>query len=319
MTSISFPDHRVSEPTRGSETHLALFYASTDEYLDGVMRFITPALEAGEPVAIAVPGPKGDLIRKQLNGHASQVEMLDMYELGRNPARIIPAVEGMLARHNGSFLHYVGEPIWSGRSREEICEATRHEALMNLAWPGARIRVLCPYDTTSLDPAVLEDAERTHPHLVQNGVVAPSPLYNGPLVPVACKDPLPEIPGEALTLGFALHNLYMVRTLVSDMAEDAGLSDERASDLVLAVNELATNTIRHAGGEGTLHAWRQFDRLVCQVDDEGYIEDPLAGRRMPLTEVAGGVGLWMVNQVCDLVEVRSDATGTTVRVHVLLD
>src|SRR5437879_10711221 len=105
------------------------------------MRFVEPALEAGEPVAIAVPGPRAELLRESFNGHA--VELFDMIELGRNPARIIPAVESMLATHDGRLLHYVGEPIWAGRSHEEIREATRHEALINLAWPGAHIRVLC--------------------------------------------------------------------------------------------------------------------------------------------------------------------------------
>jgi anti-sigma regulatory factor (Ser/Thr protein kinase) len=30
----------------------------------------------------------------------------------------------------------------------------------------------------------------------------------------------------------------------------------------------------------------------------------------------GGYGLWLANQVCDLVQVRSSPAGTTVRLHV---
>jgi anti-sigma regulatory factor (Ser/Thr protein kinase) len=49
------------------------------------------------------------------------------------------------------------------------------------------------------------------------------------------------------------------------------------------------------------------------------IEDPLGGRRVPSPDAAGGMGLWLVNQLCDLVEVRSTAQGTTARVHISLN
>ncbi|MGE5617378.1 MAG: MEDS domain-containing protein [Candidatus Woesearchaeota archaeon] len=130
-------------PGRGEagRTHQALLYRGDREYLDSVLRFITPALAAGEPVAAAIPPSRGELLRRGLGGDAAKIEILNMFELGRNPARIIPAVERMLAKHSGSRLHYIGEPIWPGRSAEEEQEATRHEALINLAWPGAPIRV----------------------------------------------------------------------------------------------------------------------------------------------------------------------------------
>src|SRR5947209_11730349 len=137
--------------------HQALFYRGDDDYIDGVLDFIAPALEAGEPIAVAVPGPRAALLRERLSGLDADIDMLDMFELGRNPGRIIPAVHGLLAKHGGRLLHYVGEPIWPGRSPEEIREATRHEALINLAWPGAEIRVLCPYDTAALDDSVPAD------------------------------------------------------------------------------------------------------------------------------------------------------------------
>ncbi len=57
-----------------------------------------------------------------------------MAELGRNPARIIPEVQAFTDKHPGQRVRFVGEPIWPGRSAAEICEATRHEALLNLAF-----------------------------------------------------------------------------------------------------------------------------------------------------------------------------------------
>jgi anti-sigma regulatory factor (Ser/Thr protein kinase) len=299
--------------------HQALFYQDEADYLDGVMRFIMPGLRAGEPVAAAVPPERGELLRRELQGYASEVEILDMFELGRNPARIIPAVERMLAKYEGARLHYVGEPIWPGRTQEEIQEATKHEALINLAWPGAQIRVLCPYDAIRLEPKVLADARRTHPSVIQDGQERPSKAYDGAAIPVGADQPLSSPPPDALELAFGLENLFRVRALVNEEATAAGLSRERVEDLMLAMSELATNAIRHGLGGGVVRIWTRPDRIICQVEDRGHILDPLAGRRLPMPDVAGGIGLWTVNQLCDLVEVRSVPDGTTVRIHATLN
>jgi hypothetical protein len=37
--------------------------------------------------------------------------------------------------------------------------------------------------------------------------------------------------------------------------------------LVLAVDEVATNSLRHGGGRGTLRIWRDADAVVCEVRD----------------------------------------------------
>jgi anti-sigma regulatory factor (Ser/Thr protein kinase) len=294
---------------------VALFYRGEREYVDGVVQFAAPAIAAHEPVAVAVPGPKAQLLEGTLRELGATSEIFDMVELGRNPARIIPAVETMLTRHPGRRLHYVGEPIWASRSAEEIAEATRHEALINLAWPGADIRVLCPYDTRTLDMAVLEDAELTHPHMIVGGVIRPSTRYRGPSIPPGVDRPLPPPPGNAAELGFGLEELVSVRALVAGRATVAGLAADRVSDLVLAVDELATNTIRHGAGRGVLRVWSSVTDVICQIEDPGHITDPLAGRRVPVLDAVGGLGLWTVNQLCDLVELRTRPAGTVVRVH----
>jgi hypothetical protein len=42
----------------------------------------------------------------------------------------------------------------------------------------------------------------------------------------------------------------------------------------------------------------------------------MAGRRRPAADALEGRGLWLINQLCDLVEMRSDPSGMTVRMHV---
>jgi anti-sigma regulatory factor (Ser/Thr protein kinase) len=90
-------------------------------------------------------------------------------------------------------------------------------------------------------------------------------------------------------------------------------------DLVLAVSELAANTMAHTVGQGLVRLWAAGGEFICQIDDAGQLADPLAGRLRPDPTAPGGSrGLWMVQQVCDLVEVRAGAAGTSIRLHMRL-
>ena len=110
-------------------------------------------------------------------------------------------------------------------------------------------------------------------------------------------------------------DLAAVRAVVYRYARQAGLPESRTIDLVLAVSEVAANTVRYATSPGSLKIWYDTREIVCQVQDDGIIADPLAGQRRPSLEGTGGHGLWIVNQVCDEVEMRSDEMGTTIRLH----
>jgi anti-sigma regulatory factor (Ser/Thr protein kinase) len=113
-------------------------------------------------------------------------------------------------------------------------------------------------------------------------------------------------------------DLAAIRAVVHRYAIRAGLTEARAIDLTLAVSEVAANTVRHAKSPGSLQIWYDAKEIICQIHDEGTITDPLAGRRRPSLNAMGGHGLWIVNQVCDRVEMRSDETGTTIRLHMAL-
>jgi anti-sigma regulatory factor (Ser/Thr protein kinase) len=121
-------------------------------------------------------------------------------------------------------------------------------------------------------------------------------------------------PHDAMSYTYTT-DLAAIRAVVHRYAIKAGLSEARAIDLVLAVSEVAANTVRHAKSPGSLQIWYDTKEIVCQVQDEGTITDPLAGRRRPSLQASGGHGLWIVNEVCDQVEIASDATGTTIRLH----
>jgi len=87
---------------------------------------------------------------------------------------------------------------------------------------------------------------------------------------------------------------------------------------VLAVHELATNTLRYARGGGEVRIWTEGATLLVEVADGGHIADPLAGRDLPPPDALGGRGLYLVNQFCDLVQLRSSPEGSVIRLHMRL-
>ena len=302
----------------GGFSHVALFYSTTQEYLAAVLAHLQAALERAEPTFVAVPGPKAQMLREGLNGAAEKAVFADMAVLGRNPARIIPRVRTFIDDHPGQRISHVGEPIWPARTPPEIIEATRHEALVNLAFSGTASTILCPYDIAALPPSVVASARRTHPAVLQQGQRLASPEYlEAPRTPPKWDLPLPPPPADAESLTYTT-DLRAARRLISAHAERAGATEDATADLVLAVGEVAANTLRHTGGSGTLHVWHTPDEVLCQIDDMGRITDPLAGRLRPPPDAPRGHGLWLVNQICDLVELRSGWTGTSIRMHMRL-
>lgn len=303
-------------PDGAAFAHPALLYRDEGEYATGVGAFVTAALAASVPVLVAVPGHRLELLRSGLGTALDGAECADMTELGRNPGRILTRLLDFAGRDPGGTTLIVGEPIWPGRSPAEITEATRHEALINLAFAGRRATVLCPYDTAGLPQAVLADARRTHPVLIANGVSTASRWYTEPVaMTVRCDAPLPE-PAGAHVMDYRAGQLASVRDRAGAWAAGLGLSAARTEDLVLAVGEAAGNSLTHGGGRGTLRVWAQDGSVIAEVRDAGRPADPLAGRARPAREsAAGGRGLWIIHQLCDLVETRTTDAGFTIRMH----
>lgn len=298
--------------------HAALFYAGDDGYVDGLAPFIREGIEAEEPVLVMVPGRKTGLLREALGHDAAHVHFADMAEVGANPARIIPAWRDFVTSSGpGRRLRGIGEPIWAERTPEELVECQHHEELLNLAFDGvASMDLVCPYDERALGQEVVEAARRSHPIVLDGGRFRDCADYAGAkAVAAPFAKPLPDPPADAPGLPFDVTSLDAVRAFVAAGAAEAGLSRDRCDGLVLAVNELASNSVRHGGGSGVVRSWIDGPSFIAEVSDHGQIDRPLAGREAPESGQIGGHGLWLVNQLCDLIQMRTYSTGSVVRVH----
>ncbi|RCW46098.1 anti-sigma regulatory factor (Ser/Thr protein kinase) [Halopolyspora algeriensis] len=299
--------------------HEALFYDSDTDYLDELVPFITDGLAQRDPVTVAVPAPKLRLLREALDEDAGRVRMLDMTEAGRNPGRIIADVLHASAdEHPHEHVRIIGEPIWSGRTATEYPACAQHEALINTAFTGRDVTIVCPYDTAGLDASALADAHATHPWLRVTGRRHASEHYAPEEVLARHNQPLGSVPDAATYPVTTAGALPGARRFATDHAQRLGLCPDRTVEWELIVTELVTNGLVHGGGDCLLRIGRDGDDLVCAVENSGTLADPLAGRRPPQPGQLGGRGLLLVHNLADLVRTHTSLAGTAIHAHLRL-
>ncbi len=307
-----------AEGVHRSYRHGAYLYRSSQEFIEGMAPFVRDGVEAGQPVLVALVPERWGPLRDALGPAADEVLYADLSDLGSNPARILPAWRDSAQEHSGPGrpVRGIGDPVGHARREAEVAECQLHEALLNVAIePDIPLWLRCPYDVSALPAAAVAEAERSHPALALPDSFLGSRSYAGaPHGEALFRGPLPEPATPTAPMIFGPGDVGVVRRTVSAHARLAGLSEAAAAGLELAMAEVAANSVHYGGGRGELRMWREPGALVCEVGDHGYIEDTLIGRGRPAPFGEGGRGVWLANQLCDLVQVRSGDEGTTVRI-----
>ena len=301
--------------------HPAVFYRSTREYLDTLVPFITDALALAHRVLVAVPGNNLAALCHALGNDVGAVTTADMTESGRNPGHILGGVLRAFAnQHRNRPVLMIGEPIWPTRTALEYPACVQHEALINMAFEGRGLTILCPYDAAHLGPRALADARMTHPVLWPAG----SPQHRSPdYAPRAALARYNEpLPSNRLAVTYTVRNpadLSGARRCATRYARLLGLSPGAITDLQLITTELAANSVQHANAPCRVAFWQRDGNLVCEARDTGQLNDPLAGRQPPPRDATGGRGLFLINAIADLVRTDTSPDGTTIQAYLRLD
>lgn len=313
MTSLP----KTSMRDGGALVHAALLYRRPQQMRVAVEEFVRDGVYEHEPCLVALPDEHLEPLEETLRALGGEVRLDDIRRLGRNPARLLPMLLDWLDEQRGP-ARVVTEALWPGRSPAETAECLRHEALLNIALADRDASVLCPYDAEHLSSEALDGVELTHPHLIDDAGPRPSMTYGDPVEVAQGAGWPPSQPIPPVSEFFFDGDLEGLRRSLAGDPLISELDPVRREDLVFAFNEAASNAIRHADGRAIARVWREGGEVVGEIVTNSTIEDPLVGRRTPGPEDDGGRGLWLINQVCDLVEVRSDAAGASVRMHVAL-
>jgi anti-sigma regulatory factor (Ser/Thr protein kinase) len=296
--------------------HSALMYHGPDEYLDAAGGFVEAGLASGEPVLVAAPAATLDLLRGALGvAAAARVRFVDMGVVGLNPARILGLVGSWSEQHRGR-VRVVEEPMWPQRTHYEATEVALHEALTNVALRDTEITMLCLYDGDALPAETVRWARQNHPLLTSpDGQRTASAEHGQQLDPLAVgRRPLDPPPESRAERRFAM-GLRETRRFVAAEAGHAGLPADRVADFVFAMNEAVQNVLQHGGPAGIVKVWGNGGTVVGEVSGPGPAIDPLAGHFRPAPNACSGRGLWLINELSDLVQVRSADGWTTVRLR----
>ena len=296
--------------------HEALPYGAGKSLVDQVSRFLAPALDKEEPVLIATKADSLSSLEEAFQHHPL-LDLAPIEDVGRNPGRLIWLWQDFLDRNGAAerTVWGIGEPIYAGRDAAELAEGQIHERLLNQAFHGSEfaLHLGCPYDMSSLSGDVIEEMGRSHPFIGDGAESRDSDRFEpadlatspAPLGPASITDEA-FVPFDKASLG-------KMRRRLAGQARDCGVDETRIPDLLLAVNEIATNSIVYAGA-GSLGVWQENGQIICEVRDDGFIDDPLIGRIRPATTEERGRGIWFAHQVADLLQFRSEPSGTRCRI-----
>jgi anti-sigma regulatory factor (Ser/Thr protein kinase) len=310
-------DRAASGPGNGF-VHEALIYGSDQEFMDVAFPFVTEGISSDEPTLVAVQDRHVENLRAALGGTPTGVKLFPVEQWYETSARTREKFARWAAEHaDGGRTRLIGEPPWAIGHEAQVRDWARHESVINVAFADRQVTFICPYDAQSLPADVLGYARSTHPEIVDSDGVFESAAYENPLefcrrLDAAVRRPRGE---PSVELSFGPDGLSAVRRAMGSFAGAAGLDRTRAGELMLAVNEIATNAVVHGRSPATLRIWHADGEVIVEVSDEGDgIRDVLAGQLMPSPSRPGGRGLWLSRLLCDAVEVRN-GSGCTVALH----
>jgi len=299
--------------------HDALIYGSDEALMSTLVPWLQEGIEREDGAVVATTSPHIDQFRDALGTDGSAVSFLSADDVYVHPVQTIAAWQRVLsdAADTGvTFTRIVGE-VRFGATEDLQTSWTRYESALNAVFERSAAWIVCPYDVRTLPPGVIDRAWRTHP-TVWDSTRRKSDRYE---LPARLLREIVE-PGRAVTGPPSLEvdidgRLGGVRESVRALGIEAELPRARVEELVLAVSELAGNTVRHAGGGGKIALWITPEGVVCEVTDHGGgMHDPLAGLVPPKPTASAGMGLWIARQLSDSFAIGAGGDGTTVRIAV---
>ena len=300
----------------GDAQHEALLYTAADELARRLVPRLRSALVDGSPVVAVLDEATRAEVRRALGDDADRVSFPDPAAVHRHPpftvamrwarlSRLVPTPTGratVVGQHVAD-LPGCGGTYWA-----------RLDIGLNVALAGLPITVLCPYRVDDRD---LARVQATHLQVSTAEGPLASAGYRQPHEAVVAFPPPPpsELGPPAAELAFGAAQLVELRGLVAEVAVRSGAGPARAADLALAVNEIATNSIEHGPGWGRLRLWISGDGITAEVADTGTAHLPFPGMVAPAATGVRGRGLWLASELCDVLQVWSDAGGTVVRLR----
>jgi anti-sigma regulatory factor (Ser/Thr protein kinase) len=307
--------------TIGRHVHEALFFTSQHELQTESAPFLREGLESGGDAVLACTEVHNEALSHAL-GDDERVIRLARREIYRKPVTALESIRDFLGARveaGTSQVRVVCEVDYgsTARSWDDWC---RFEAVVNHVLTDFPLWTLCAYDVPHLPGVVLDAGLITHPIVRRSGRRGENPDYRDP-AEVLRRPPL-DVPSPTRAPDVDEPDVGDLRRLARRLREvllAGDMDDGAVDDVLLALNEVVTNGLRHGVPPVSVRAWLTPEALVCAVTDRGPgIDDPfvgyLPGNGDALPE--GQFGLWLARRLCDEVDTLHTPDGFTVRLVV---
>lgn len=297
--------------------HRAFVYESLGEFVGTMAPVVRSGLDRDDLVLVVTSEANADGLSEELGADASRVEFRLASDWYANPASTLDAYRRRIDESAaGGCATIVGEPVWRG-SPAAMREWSRYESVINAAFVGTRVDLVCPYDASALPDDVLTQALDTHPVILSPaGFSAPSSTFVAPASFVRSHSALPPLEEVAEMALHDTRSLRALRELVDRRARSFGVDALHAPDLVLAASEVGANALRHGLPPAIARLGVMDGDFVCEVSDAGPgPADALVGWTPPASGHCGGWGLAMARRLADAVEISANGERCLVRLH----
>jgi anti-sigma regulatory factor (Ser/Thr protein kinase) len=304
--------------------HAAAFHAGARDLMDKLTPVADAALARDEPLAVALdPSTERALAARLAERHGADPQLVRLSAADAPAGASAQTTAARWALELRALTSRTETPVTvltEHVSRLDGADGrfwTELDAALNIALADLPVRITCFYPEFPLHLEILDGARCNHPHLLMDGRLHHNPHHRDPRDVLADRPvPAPPLLGPPdARLPFSAWQLHDVRSLVEQALTSSGYERERVEDVVLAVNEVATNAVEHGVPDAELSLWTGEHGLLCEIDDAGTLRDPLPGLQAPHPSEPRGRGLWIARQLCDSLHIWTDDRGTHVRMY----
>jgi anti-sigma regulatory factor (Ser/Thr protein kinase) len=305
---------------RAGFCHVAVLYGSDAQLRDLLLPYLAQALRRREHVLLVISVTAERVLRDALSDAADRAQWggpgLSYDRLGRMFGAFGDYLEQWCRA--GVPAHIIGEPD-SDISAERLGQYLRHLSMANEVYAAYGCPMLFLWDERRYAPEVLVRVRQVHPFLLGNNGPMPNGEYRAPLDYLTANAPsAPAVPRD-LDLDMLLDSaggLAVLRRRLRTWGTATALNDRDIDDIVIAVDEIATNALEHGQPPARVRGWSTTDAVFLRIDDHGhtgiretagYVRPPINARR--------GRGIWMARHLADVLTTHHGPTGTTVAIR----
>jgi anti-sigma regulatory factor (Ser/Thr protein kinase) len=292
--------------------HEAMAYASATDLVIALAPRVGHAIQAGDVVTAVLDDEAGGQLRSALGAAADEVHFPDPRDVHSVPGFTTAT---RWARSGRQITAPGGRALIIGQQLADLpgCGPEYWARLclgIEVAAAGLPLTVICPFPDATAD---WDRNRTTHPLLGRAGGAEPNPDYRPPqdVLREHPAPPLPDLGPPAAELEFRATDLGTLRHLAAETAGRSGIGPDRVADVVLAVNEIASNSVEHGPGSGRLRMWTDGG-VLAEIADAGRLTEQFPGMTLPPATGVRGRGFWLASELCDVMEIWTEA-GTVVR------